>query len=246
MTETAVVLTAVERLRGVAPQYKTPMQNFSYAHKNTQNGERATPTAQFNNPQLSEEIEKLRLSAFGREIPVSNNETLCFLQTLLSAIKPQNILELGTAVGISGAVMLDVCKNAHLTTIERDKNFFEEARTNFQNLGLTNRVTQILGDAGEAILTLKENAFDFVFMDCAKVQYVKYLPRIKQLLKRGGTLIADDILLFGYVTGEEEVPPKRKMLVEHIKEYITAVTNDSELQTTIINIGNGVALSVKL
>ncbi len=78
------------------------------------------------------------------------------------------------------------------------------------------------------------------------MQYVKYLPRLKRLLKRGGTLIADDILLFGYVTGEEEVPPKRKMLVEHIREYIIAVTRDSGLQTTVLNVGNGVALSVKL
>lgn len=222
------------------------MQNFSYAHKNTQDGERVTPTAQFNKPQISEEIQKLRLSAFNREIPVSDDETLCFLQTLLSALKPENILELGTAVGISGAVMLNTCKNAHLTTVERDKNFYEEAQANFKNLKLTNRVTQILGDAGEAILTLPENSFDFIFMDCAKVQYVKYLPRLKQLLKRGGALLADDVLLYGYVTGEEEVPPKRKMLVRHIKEYITAVTNDGELQTTIINTGNGAALSVKL
>ena len=230
----------------MAPQYKTHMQNFSYAHKNTKDGERVSATAQFNQPRISGQIEKLRLSAFEREIPVSDNETLCFLQTLISAVQPKNILELGTAVGISGAVMLDACKSALLTTIERDKNFYEEARTNFDNLGLTERVAQIFGDAGEAILTLPENSFDFIFMDCAKVQYVKYLPRLKRLLNRGGTLVADDILLFGYVTGEEAVPPKRKMLVEHIKEYITAVTNDSELQTTIINIGNGVALSVKL
>ena len=78
------------------------------------------------------------------------------------------------------------------------------------------------------------------------MQYVKYLPHLKKLLNKGGVLAADDVLLFGYVTGEEEVPKKRKMLVEHVKEYITAVTNDCELQTTILNLGNGVALSVKL
>ena len=82
-------------------------------------------------------------------------------------------------------------------------------------------------------------------MDCAKVQYIKYLPRLKELMNTGGVLIADDVLLFGYVTGEEEVPKKRKMLVEHIKEYISAVTNDDELYTTILDVGNGIAMSVK-
>lgn len=219
--------------------------DFSYAHKNTSGGERKSATAQFNKPRLSAQIQGLRAAAFEREIPVSDDETLNFLQSLLAIKKPQNILELGAAVGISAAVMLSVCPIAHITTVERDGNFYNEALKNFQTLGISQSVTAILGDAGEEIQKL-DTKFDFIFLDCAKVQYVKYLPRLKQLLNKGGVLAADDVLLFGYVTGEEEVPKKRKMLVEHVKEYITAVTNDSELQTAILNLGNGVALSVKL
>ena len=218
---------------------------FSYAHKNTENGERTTRTAQFNKPRISEEIQKIRELAFANEIPVSNGETLNFLVTVLSAVKPKNILELGTAVGVSGAVMLQTCPAAKLTTVERDKGFYESATHNFDALGLADRVTAVLGDAGEVIGNLKEE-YDFIFLDCAKVQYVKYLPRLKELLKKGGVLVADDVLLFGYVTGEEEVPKKRKMLVEHIKEYVQAATHDNELQTTVFDIGDGVALSVKL
>ncbi len=218
---------------------------FSYAHKNTENGERTTRTAQFNKPRISEEIQKIRELAFANEIPVSNGETLNFLVTVLSAVKPKNILELGTAVGVSGAVILQTCPAAKLTTVERDKGFYESAAHNFNALGLADRVTSVLGDAGEVIGNLKEE-YDFIFLDCAKVQYIKYLPRLKELLKKGGVLVADDVLLFGYVTGEEEVPKKRKMLVEHIKEYVQAATHDNELQTTVFDIGDGVALSVKL
>lgn len=218
---------------------------FSYAHKNTENGERTTRTAQFNKPRISEEIQKIRELAFANEIPVSNGETLNFLVTVLSAVKPKNILELGTAVGVSGAVMLQTCPAAKLTTVERDKGFYESAAHNFNALGLADRVTSVLGDAGEVIGNLKEE-YDFIFLDCAKVQYIKYLPRLKELLKKGGVLVADDVLLFGYVTGEEEVPKKRKMLVEHIKKYVHAATHDNELQTTVFDIGDGVALSVKL
>ena len=220
------------------------MQEFTYAHKNTQDGERKTPTAQFNKPEISAPLAELRQRAFAREIPVSDDETLNFLITVLCAVQPKNILELGTAVGLSGATMLETCPAAHLTTVEKSPEFFEEAKQNFSDLGLNSRITLICGDAGEQIKSL-EGDYDFIFLDCAKVQYIKYLPHLKRLLKSGGVLLADDVLLFGYITGEEEVPKKRKMLVEHVREYIDAVTGDSELSTTIINVGNGIALSVK-
>ncbi len=186
----------------------------------------------------------MRRFAAEREIPVSDGETLGFLQTVVLAVKPQKVLELGTAIGVSGAVLLGALPKAQLTTIERDENFYNEAKNNFSELELSGRVTQIFGDAGTEIENLSENSFDFIFLDCAKVQYIKYLPRLKKLLKSGGVLLADDVLLFGYLTGEQ-VPKKRKMLVEHVKEYVEAVTHDKELYTTVINIGNGLALSVK-
>ncbi len=82
-------------------------------------------------------------------------------------------------------------------------------------------------------------------MDCAKAQYIKYLPELKRLLKKGGTLVADDVLLFGWLTGESEVPKKRKMLYKHVCEYVEAVTSDTGLITTVMDIGDGLALSVK-
>ena len=108
---------------------------FSYAHKNTGGGERKTPTAQFNIPRVPPELQKMREEAFKAEIPVSDDETLCFLGTLLTALKPANILELGTAVGVSGSFMLTVCPQARLTTIERDENFYNLATKNFVKTG---------------------------------------------------------------------------------------------------------------
>ncbi len=218
---------------------------FDYAHKDTSGGERNTPTAKLNIPRVDKELEKLREDAFSREIPTSDNETLCVLLTLLKAVKPRDILELGTATGISGIAMLEACPEANLTTVEKNEEFFGEAQANFKASGVADRVKAICGDAGGEILKLPEESFDLIFLDCAKVQYVKYLPRLKQLLKAGGVLIADDVLLYGYVTGEVEVPKKRKMLVEHIKEYIAAVKADEDFTTSVLNAGNGIAVSVK-
>lgn len=221
------------------------MTDFTYAHNDTSAGERKSATAQFNRPHICAQLQMLREGAFARGIPTADDETLNFLITYLSALQPKNILELGTAVGVSAAVMLDTCKYARLTTVERDEAFFAEAERNFKNLGLESRVTSVLGDASEIIDTL-DGGFDFIFLDCAKVQYVKYLPRLKQLLNKGGALLADDVLLYGWITGEAEIPQKRKMLAQHVKEYIDAVTHDSQLSTSIINAGDGLALSVKI
>ena len=87
--------------------------------------------------------------------------------------------------------------------------------------------------------------YDFIFLDGPKVQYVKWLPRLKELLARGGLLAADDVLLYGWVNGEEQPPKKRRMLVEHVREYLNAVTSDDGLITYIADVGDGIALSVK-
>lgn len=218
---------------------------MNYAHYDTSDGERSTPTAKFNKPKIPDKLHGLRRSAFKRSIPTADDETLNFLITVCRALKPENILELGTATGISGLAMLDACPEAHLTTVEKNEEFFKEANDNFKCFQVDMRVNAIYGDAGAA-LDMLDGAYDFIFMDCAKVQYIKYLPKLKKLLKRGGVLLADDILLFGWITGEEEIPKKRKMLAQHICEYVQAVTNDAELCTSIINTGDGLALSVKL
>ena len=217
---------------------------MNYAHFDTSAGERKTPTAKFNRPRISEKLQHLRESAFKRSIPTADDETLQFLVTILRAIQPKSILELGTATGISGIAMLEVCHRAQLTTIEKNTAFFEEAERNFKCFEMNMRVNAINADASEA-LDMLSGAYDFVFMDCAKVQYIKYLPKLKKLLARGGVLLADDVLLFGWLTGENEIPQKRKMLATHICEYVQAVTNDDELCTTILNVGDGLALSVK-
>ena len=221
------------------------MHDFSYAHKNTSGGERVTRTAPFNRPDTGEKLSKIRAAAFKEEIPVSDDETLNFLITLVRALRPENILELGTAVGVSGSAMLLNSEKSNLTTIERHEKFCAKASDTFSEVGVSDRVTLICGDAGEVLETLG-GEFDFIFLDCAKAQYIKYLPRLKKLLKKGGVLLADDVLLYGWITGEEEVPKKRKMLARHVKEFVDAVTNDKELTTTILNTGDGLSLSVKL
>ena len=191
-----------------------------------------------------ERILRLRESAKRGRDPSTEDETLNFLLLLVRSIAPARILEIGTAEGLSGAAMLSAAPQAKLTTVELDEERYRTAARNFRELGLSERVDAICADAGEALPCLRAED-DLIFLDGPKAQYLRYLPHLKRLLRRGGILFADDVLLYGWITGENPVPPKRKMLAAHIKEYVDAVTRDEGLTTSIINAGDGLALSVK-
>lgn len=218
--------------------------DFSYPHNDTSRPERPSRTAGLNKLNVSEGVRKIRESAFARGIPVSSDETLQFLCLQAAAVGAANILEVGAAIGASGAALLQCCPSARLTAIEKNGHFAAEAQANFDRLGLGDRVRLIEGDAAD-ILGGLEGGYDFVFLDAAKVQYVKWLPRIRQLLAPGGLLIADDVLLYGWVNGEEQVPKKRRMLVQHIREYLEAVLSDGGLTSYVADIGDGLCISLK-
>lgn len=192
---------------------------------------------------IDETLAKKRYDALQNGVPVADDETLQFLLVTLQMCQPKKILEIGTAVGLSGVAMLKQIPDAKLTTIELDEERYMQAKKNFQEFGVLDRVTAYLGDAGE-ILAMMDGEFDFVFLDGPKAQYEKYLFDIKRMLKKGGILFADDVLLFGWVSGEEETPQKRRSIVEKIRSYLQVITADTDFCTSVINIGDGVALSV--
>lgn len=192
---------------------------------------------------IDETLSKKRADALSRGIPVADDETLQFLLVTLQMAKPLKILEIGTAVGLSGVAMLQACKNATLTTMELEEERYLEAKENFKAFGVETRVSAYLGDAGE-ILAMMDGQYDFVFLDGPKAQYEKYLFDLKRLMKKGAILFADDVLLYGWVSGEEETPQKRRSIVEKIRSYLQVITSDKDFTTSVLNVGDGVALSV--
>ena len=173
--------------------------------------------------------------------PTCADETLTYLLETAEKTKPKSILEIGAAEGLTSCALLLSC-GARLTAIELDSDRAARARENFRLFNVTERVTLHEGDAGE-ILPLLKGEFDMIFLDGPKAQYSRYLPDCKRLLSKGGVLLSDDVLLFGWVRGEP--PKKRHMLAQHLREYLSALENDSELITEILEIGEGLAVSKK-
>lgn len=195
---------------------------------------------------ICEPLIRKREEAKAAGIPVADDLTLQFLLVLLRAAQPKKILEIGTAVGLSGAAALLALPQARLTTIEIEENSYLQAKENFAFFGVEHRVNAYLGDAGEIIAAMPREmngTFDFIFLDGPKAQYSKYLPDLKRLLQSGGVLFSDDVLLYGWVDGE--APHKRHVLIDKLREYLREICADEELTTSILKIGDGAAVSVK-
>ncbi len=192
---------------------------------------------------LDERLASLREQAKGRRDPATEDETLALLLAVARMRAPRRILEIGTAEGLSSTALLLECKDARLTTVETEESLWRSARENFTAFGVADRVNALLSDAGDVLAAL-EDRFDLIFLDGPKAQYIHYLPDLKRLLAPRGVLFADDVLLYGWVSGREPVPPKRRSIVERLREYLRAVREDPDFLTSIIEVGEGVAISV--
>ncbi len=178
-------------------------------------------------------------------IPIIKDDGCDFLIDFLKNKKPKNILEIGTAVGYSGVKMLNCVKDATLTTIEIDEHMAKIAKQTFEKTNLTNRVNLIQGDARQVIYSLKENSFDFIFLDGPKGQYINYYQQLKILLKSGGYIFVDNIYFHNLVNGPEFVKHKLRTIVVNLRKFIQLIQNDSQVNAQIYEMGDGLALIEK-
>lgn len=178
-------------------------------------------------------------------IPIIKPEVGQLLRVLIKAKKPARILEIGTAIGYSTIWMARATdKDTEIVTIEIDEDMYEKAKENFSVLGLESKINQKYGDALE-ILGYLQRDFDFVFIDAAKGQYLNYLELVLNLLPQGGIIVADNVLYHGYVEKEETIARKRRTMVRTLQEYLNVVTEHPLLDSIILSLGDGIALSVK-
>lgn len=193
---------------------------------------------------LIEEIEQEALDTF---VPIIRKETQSFLKVLLKMKQPLRVLEVGTAVGFSAILMSEyIPEQGHITTIEKYEKRIPIARENFRRAGKEEQITLIEGDALEVMKSL-EGPYDFIFMDAAKGQYIHYMPEAIRLLAPGGVLMSDNVLQDGdIIESRYAVERRNRTIHSRMREYLYELKHRKELQTSILPLGDGVALSVKI
>ena len=189
-------------------------------------------------------IKRIKEYAIENKIPIMQNEGIDFLTTFIIKHQIKNVLEVGTAIGYS-AIMMSLCSpNLKVTTIERDEERYLEAIKNIKKLKLENRITLIFNDA---LKTKIDGKYDLIFIDAAKAQNIKFFELFERNLTYNGFIITDNMYFHGLIHKNEKEIKSRNVrgIVRKIKDYIVFLKNNENYNTTIYDIGDGIAVSEK-
>ena len=191
-------------------------------------------------------IEAIEQEALRDRVPIIRKEMQSFLKVLLMIKRPMRILEVGAAVGFSSILMSEYMpEGGHITTIENYDKRIPIARANFKRAGKEEQIDLIEGDALEVMHGL-EGPYDLIFVDAAKGQYIHYLPEVMRLLGTDGVLVSDNVLQEGdIIESRFAVERRNRTIHSRMREYLYELKHHEQLQTSIIPLGDGVALSVK-
>ena len=189
-----------------------------------------------------EELKKIKEKALEEHIPIIMDDTLEVVDKILKELKPKKILEIGTAVGYSAICFSEYLQeNGKIDTIERDRNRVKQARENIVKTEVEEKVNIFEGDAVEILPTL-EGKYDMIFIDAAKGKYPFFLKEALRMLNEKGIILADNILYKGYVMSDYN-KHKQRTAVRNLREYIAEVTENPNLETEILEVGDGLAIS---
>ncbi len=188
------------------------------------------------------EISIIKKKALEDKVPIIMDDTLEVIAKILDEIKPKKILEIGTAVGYSAICFSEYLQeNGKIDTIERDTERVKEARKNIKKAEVEEKINIYEGDAVEILPTLNDE-YDVVFIDAAKGKYPFFLNQALRMIKPGGVIFADNILYKGYVMSDYN-KHKQRTAVRNLREYIAEITNNEKLETEILEVGDGLAIS---
>ena len=187
-------------------------------------------------------LEEIKQKALEDHIPIIMDDTLEVIGKKLKENPPKRILEIGAAVGYSAMCFSEfLAEDGIIDTIERDEERIIEAKVNIKNVGVEDKINLYEGDAVEILPTLN-GKYDMVFIDAAKGKYPFFLKEALRMINQNGVIFADNILYKGYVMSDYN-KHKQRTAVRNLREYIKEVSENPNLETEILEVGDGLAIS---
>ena len=177
------------------------------------------------------------------DVPIIHREVKAMLEVLCKLKKPERILEIGTAIGYSATVLAKATSDdTKIVTIERDPEMTEKALYNIERAGLSHRI-RVIEDDAERALSCLDSKFDLIFIDAAKGYYNEFFAEVLRLVSDEGLIISDNVLYKGMTATDDLVKRRQKTIVGRMRKYLEMLCNHPDLTSSIIPIGDGVALS---
>ncbi len=193
---------------------------------------------------MKEEIESIKSYALENNVPIMQDAGINYLTNYIKKNKIKKILEIGTAIGYSAIMMCLVDSDVEVTTIERDEKRYLEAIKNIKKFKLEDRINLIYNDALEVKIN---DTYDLIFIDAAKAQNTNFFEKFERNLKSEGSIITDNMYFHGLVFKDEEEIGSRNLrqLVRKVKNYTLFLERNNKYDTEFLNIGDGLAISIK-
>lgn len=192
-------------------------------------------------------LHQLEQLAEEESIPIVEPETARFLSVMCRLLKPKRILEVGCAIGYSSILMAKATDSeCDITTLECDEGMVVRARENIKKAGFAEKITVIEADAKDYLSYLDDDeVFDVIFLDGPKAHYIYMLDECVRLLKKGGAIISDNVLYKGMTADDNHVVRRKITIVKRLRRYVDMLMEHSELETSLLPLGDGVTVSVK-
>lgn len=190
-------------------------------------------------------LRDLELYAEENSVPIIHKEVADLLRVILKLKRPKKILELGCAIGYSSLFFADVLDgDVEIVTTERNPIMLERAQDNIKKAGMEDRIKILVGDAEETLKDL-EGTFDMIFIDAAKGHYRMFFDMLIGKLNHGGIVISDNILYKGMIASDDYVVRRKKTIVKRMRTYLDYICDLEGISTSLIPIGDGLAISYK-
>lgn len=196
-------------------------------------------------PSSDELLKEMESFAQENHVPIIQPEVAKFLSFIIKSKMVKDILEVGTAIGYSAISMCIAAGDCRVTTIERDAGMTEKALYYVSKAGFKDKISIIEGEA-QSVLSCMDKKFDLIFLDAAKGQYLEFFNDCHRMLRTGGILFADNVLFRGMVATDELLIRRKITIVKRLRNYLKYVSENSDYETSILPLGDGVMVSVKV
>ncbi|MDA8443287.1 MAG: O-methyltransferase [Peptococcaceae bacterium] len=195
-------------------------------------------------PQRDPLLLEMEARSLAETIPIITPAVGNFLAWLVQVSSAHNMLEIGTAIGYSTLWLARPAQawGGHVTTIDLNVDRQQRAVAYFSRAGLTNTITSLAGDARKLLPSL-DGAYDLVFIDAAKGEYLEYLDLVTPLMASNGILVVDNVLFRGWVVPGSTFDPKYERMVAKLREFLARLNQNPDFATSVLPLGDGLAIS---